>query len=423
MSRAPTDTSFAPGGSWLNRNIAAMGATSFLSDACYEMVLAVLPGFFTVLHLPALALGFIEATADALASFVKLGSGWWSDRLQARKWLVVAGYALTGTALSLCAWAASWPLILLARCLAWLGKGIRSPARSAIMAASVSEADRGKAFGFHRASDTLGAIVGPVLGMALLAWLHPWFPNEPDRPYRWLFLASLVPGIASAVVFAVFVVEPAIRNLKVQSLRASLGALPGNYLRSLWGIGCFGAGDFSHTLLGFVVLAVLTPEWGPVAATAWMTGLYAFKNLFGALAAYPLGALSDRLGRRAVLVAGYAVGTLTMAGFAAVLAWSIPSAALLGILYALAGTYLAAEETLENALVADLVPDPHLHGTAYGVLNTVNGMGDFVSSIMLGALWLIHPMVGFIYAAVMMGTGTLLLAWLVRSPAPLRTHG
>ena len=169
-----------PASSWLNRTVLGAGLTSFLADVGYEMASAILPAFLLMLGLPqdlvARVIGLIEGTADLLSNVVKIAVGWYSDRIGKRKTFVVGGYALTGSAFALCALAVSWPLVLVAKSLAWIGKGLRQPLRNAILADAVEERDRGKAFGFHRAGDTLGAIAGPLIASALIAWMPAhWF--------------------------------------------------------------------------------------------------------------------------------------------------------------------------------------------------------------------------------------------------------
>src|SRR5436190_19437667 len=137
------DDGNAPVGGWLNRNVMGMGVTSLLSDLGHETATSVLAGFLAALGAPAYALGIIEGLADALSSFVKLGAGWWGDRLGHRKAIVTTGYALTGSAMGLFAFAAGWPLVLVGRVLAWFGRGIRGPLRDAILAESVAARDRG----------------------------------------------------------------------------------------------------------------------------------------------------------------------------------------------------------------------------------------------------------------------------------------
>lgn len=398
-----------PASGWFNRTVVGAGLTSFLADVGYEMATAILPAFLLVLGLPpaaaARAVGLIDGLADLLSSAFKLGIGWYSDTIGHRKAFVVSGYALTGTAFALCAFAAGWPLVMLAKALAWIGKGIRGPLRNAILADAVDPQHRGKAFGFHRAGDTLGAILGPLVGAALLAGMPAhWFASA-DEPYRVVFLLTLIPGIGAAVVFAVLIREQRFTPKPGLRLGASIRALPAGFRRYLVGVGLFGLGDFSHTLLILAATVLLTPVYGEQDAAVWAMTLYAAKNAVGAGVAFPAGWLGDRLGHRAVLVGGYAAGVLTAAGFAALFVTAAPSLVWLGVLFPLAGVYLAVEEALEPALAADLVPDPAVRGTAFGVLAGVNGVGDFVASVGVGALFAVGPEVGFGAAAVLMAAG------------------
>jgi MFS family permease len=409
-SQAVSSPAAAIPGKWLNRNVLGMGLTSLLSDAGHEMATAVLPGFLQVLAAPTYALGLIEGFADALSSFVKLGSGWWGDRLGHRKGITTAGYALTGGAIGLFAFAVGWPLIFLARALAWFGRGIRGPLRNAILAESVAAADRGKAFGFHRAGDTVGAIIGPLVGAGLLHFLGPYAVSDATSPYRLIFLLSLVPGLGSALAFAWMVQERRRQANPHLKFWASIRALPTDFDRFLLGAGVFGLGDFSPTLLILAATQLLTPAYGIVEATQIGAVLYALRNGVNAAAAYPVGAMSDRYGRRGLLVLGYAVGALMAAGFAA--AFWVPAAGLplLFGLFVLAGMSIAVVDALEGAFTADLVPDESVRGIAFGVLGSVNGVGDFISSTLVGLLWwAFGPIPGFLAAAGFMLLGAALL--------------
>src|SRR5579884_2707845 len=184
---------------WLNRNVFGMGLTSLLSDVGHEMVTTVLPGFLT-------ALGLVEGLADGMATLAKLVSGWVSDRAGRRKPIAVAGYFLTGSTGSIFAIASGWPLVLVGRAVGWFGRGIRAPARNAILASSVPAESLGKAFGFERAGDTLGAILGPSIAVALLTHLH-YHASGPTTPFRIIFLLTLIPGLACGLVFALLVKE------------------------------------------------------------------------------------------------------------------------------------------------------------------------------------------------------------------------
>ncbi len=393
---------------WLNRNVAGMGLTSLLSDISHEMATTLLPGFLAVLGVSAAALGAIEGVADAVTSFTKLWAGWFSDRLERRKPLVVSGYGLTAGATGLLALASGWPLVLFARAAAWFGRGVRGPARNAILASSVPAEARGRAFGFERAGDTIGAVIGPLIGVALLAAMHGE-AQASEAPFRMIFALTLIPGFAAALSFALLVRDSAHRPSAARPLRVALGQLPRPFRRLLWGVGIFGMGDFAHTLMILAATQLLAPREGLARAAEIAGLLYVAHNVFYAAAAYPFGALSDRIGRRGLLALGYGAGAATAAGFAAAFAWNTRSIELLLALFALGGIYVAGEEALESALVADLAQSG-AHGTAYGALGAVNGVGDFVASALVGVLWtFVSPVVAFAYAAVLMAAGAVFI--------------
>jgi MFS family permease len=406
----------APPTGWFNRTVIGAGLTSLLADVAYEMANSLLAGFLAALHIPQWFLGLIEGTGDALANFVKLGVGYHSDRIGQRKPIVVAGYALTGISLSLFAFAVGWPLILLGKALAWVGKGLRGPLRDAILADSVPPAAVGRAFGFHRAGDTVGAIAGPLLGFVLLTFLPPEILDATAAPYRVAFLIAVLPGVGSAVLFWWLVREQRFTPRPGVRFRESLAELPTPFRRYLVAVGVFGLGDFSAVLLVSASILLLEPARGREYALAIGPLLYATRNTWQAMTAFPVGALSDRVGRPKLLVCGYLVGVVVMLGFAAAFVWEIRSLAYVVGLFVLAGVYVAVQEALEGAVTADLVPDRARRGTAYGVLGCVNGVGDFVASLVVGLLLTWRPEVGFVYAATWMLLGAGAMA-LVR-PAP-----
>lgn len=408
-NREPTGGGSAPAADgWLNRNVVGMGLTSFLSDAGHEMATAVLPGFLAAIAAPAFALGLVEGLADALSSFVKLGAGWWSDRLGSRKAIATVGYVLTGAGIGLFAFAMAWPLVLLGRMLAWFGRGIRGPLRDAMLAESVAAKDRGKAFGFHRAGDTLGAVVGPLLGAGLIHFLHS--PSgDSTAPFRIIFLLTLIPGLGAAVAFGLMVREK--RHAPHQRrFWATVQALPGDFRRFLIAAGIFGLGDFSPTLLILASTQLLLPRYGIEEAAQISALLYALRNAVYAAASYPAGALSDRYSRIGILAAGYVLAAVMAAGFAVAMLNSSASVPFLACLFVVAGVAVAIVDSLEGAATADLVPDESVRGVAYGVLGSVNGVGDFVSSALVGLLWAHYPAVGLGGAAALMALGGVLLA-------------
>lgn len=396
---------------WLNRTVLGAGLTSFLADVCYEMAAALLPGFLLVLGLPAAFLiGLIEGTADASANFAKLAAGWWGDRLGRRKPFVVFGYALTGVTQALFALATGWLLIFVGKVLGWLGKGIRGPLRNAILAEAVAPGDRGKAFGLHRAGDTLGAVLGPVLAFGLLRWLPEEAFGFHAGAYRVIFALTLLPGVGAALAFGLLIREH--HRAADPELRfwASLRAMPSGFVRFLVGVGVFGLGDFSDKLLVVTATSLLAETEGPRDAAALGVLLYAWRNASQAISAFPAGALADRFGARRPLLASYILGAAVMLGFAVTVLTHTASLVWIFALFGLAGLYLAVVEALESVVTAELVPDRRLRGTAYGVIGTVNGVGDFLSSLVVGLLMqFVSPAAGFGYAAILMVLGAALL--------------
>ncbi len=389
--------------SWLNRNVAGMTVTSFLSDACYEMVISTLPGFLPLIGVAAAALGWIEGASDAIASFLKLGAGWYSDRIGHRKWIVVLGYLFTGTGLSLFTFAYAWPVIFLGRLVSWFGKGIRGSLRDAMLAESVEPEVRGKAFGFHRAGDTLGAILGPLAGVALLHFLPH---TVPDKPFRMIFLLSLIPGLLAPLAFLVIVRES--RHVAAPGLKlwTAVKSLPRPYFRFLAGVGLFGMGDFSPTLLILAASTLLAPRYGAVRAAEIAALLYAGRNTVYALASFPVGMMADRFSKRMLLAAGYALGGVTAFLMAQAFLRGWHSVTAFAAIFVFAGLFAAAQDTLEGAIPKEYVPDAKKGGTAYGTLGAVNGFGDLLASAAVGTVWtLVSPVVAFTGAALLMLMG------------------
>ena len=391
---------------WLNRNVVGMTVTSFLSDACYEMVTAVLPGFLGIIGVAAAALGWIEGASDAFSSFLKLGAGWYSDRIGHRKRMVVFGYLFTGTGMSLFALAHSWPMILLGRMVSWFGKGVRGSLRDAMLSESVPPEVRGKAFGVHRAGDTIGAVVGPLVGVALLALLPH---DRPDLPLRTVFVLSLIPGLAAPIAFALLVKETRRQaNTKLQ-LWGALRSLPRPYIRFLTGVGLFGLGDFSPTLLILAASTLLAPRTGPVRAAQFAALLFALRNAVYAGASFPIGALGDRTTKPKLLAAGYALAGAVAIAMGVMFRHGSRDLAFLAAIFALAGVFAAAQDTLEGAVPPDLV-DAATHGTAYGLLGAVNGVGDLIASALVGTLWtFVSPIAAFASAAALMLSGAVVM--------------
>jgi MFS family permease len=379
-----------------------MTVTSMLSDACYEMVLAVLPGFLPIIHVAAAALGWIEGASDAFSSFLKLFTGWYSDRIGQRKRMIVLGYFFTGTGLSIFSVAGTWIPILLGRMVSWFGKGIRGSLRDAMLSESVDPAVRGRAFGFHRAGDTVGAIVGPLTGAALLSLLPK---TTSDFPFRTIFLLSLIPGLAAPIVFAVMVRETERKPRTGVTLRAAIGGLPSRFRKFLAAVGLFGSGDFSPTMLVLAAATLLRPTHGAVRAAQIAALLYVVRNTVYAGASFPVGALADRMAKPPLLSSGYLCEALVAGTTAVLFARGSATVSLLAVIFVVSGVFAAAQDTLEGAIPPDLT-DPRMRGTVYGTLGAVNGAGDLIASALLGTLWtIVSPVVAFSTAAALMTAG------------------
>jgi MFS family permease len=310
-------------------------------------------------------------------------------------------------------------LILLARAVGWLGRGIRGPLRDAMLADSVEPQDRGKAFGFHRAGDTAGAVAGPLAAFGLLsmATAHPsianavigWIPGLSGTngwPFRVIFLLSLVPGLLSVATMAFLVREKRREPNHKMRFWKTLRSMPPAYRSFLLAVGLFGIADFAPTLMILRATTILEPEMGTMEAARVAALLYTLRNVVYALASYPIGALSGRFSTTRYLAVGYAVAVITFIGFAI----AMPSLWWFVGCFVLAGIFIAWEDTMEGVAVRDYV-DESVAGTAYGALGVVNGIGDFASSIIVAVLWTsLGAPWGFAYAIVVGTAGTLLMA-------------
>lgn len=387
------------GKSWLNRTVLGVGLTSLFSDWSHETATAVLPAFLAAIGAGPAWLGAIEGIADGLSSFAKLAAGHYTDRLKRRKPLAVFGYAFTTLATASFAFATQAYHVLLGRTAAWLGRGVRSPARKALLAADTPPEAYGRAFGFERLMDTLGAIVGPLTAL--------WLLQLTGHSYRKVFLWTLLPGFVAVACFWLLVRERPFEAREKKSFLHGLRTLPAAFQRFLLGVGVFGAGDFSHTLLILYATKMLSPRHGMARAASIAVMLYTLHNIFYAGSAYLSGWLSDHVPHRKVILAGgYALAGIT----AVLLGTGTHSLGLLAVIFIAAGLYIGTEEALEDSLAAEIVPREQ-HGMAFGTLAAVNAVGDFLSSLLVGALWSAFSVqVAFAAAALMLFAGAILIA-------------
>jgi MFS family permease len=393
--------------SWLNRTVLGVGLTSLFSDWSHETATAVLPAFLAAIGAGPVWLGAIEGIADGLSSFTKLAAGHFTDRLKRRKPLAVFGYAFTALATASFAFATHAYHVLFGRVAAWLGRGVRSPAKKALLAADVPPNAYGRAFGFERLMDTVGAIAGPLTAL--------WLLEATGHSYRKVFLWTLLPGLIAVALFWLLVRERPIAARPQRSFFLGLKTLPLAFRKLLVGVGVFGAGDFSHSLLILYATRALTPAHGVARAASLAVGLYTLHNGFSAGSAYLSGWLSDHVpSRKAILAAGYSLAGIT----AILLCIGTSSLWLLALIFILAGLHLGTEEPLEDSLSAELVPQEQ-HGMAFGTLAAINAIGDLFSSLLVGFLWsAFNAQIAFTASALLFFAGALLILRLRESPAP-----
>lgn len=352
-----------------------LGWVSFLTDVSSEMIVPLLPAFLATLSgVPAMALGWIEGVADATASFVKILSGKWADRAKAKKPLVLVGYGLSSLARPLIGLAPGWPTVVLIRFFDRIGKGVRTAPRDTMIANAAPPGRRGAAFGLHRGFDNAGAVLGPLVAAGLVGWL--------GLSLRSVFLLAAIPAALSLLVLAFGVKE---EKEKISS-RVDKGdersspsgvpeaRLPPVFWRTTGVFTLFALAASSDTFL------LLKAKDIGIAA-AWLPVLWAFSNAVKSAFSMWGGGLSDRFGRRRLLLIAWSLYAVCYAGFAFVSsAW--PLVALVGV-YSL---YYSLSEGTERALVADLVP-AEVRGRAFGWMNGLIGFAALPASVGFGFLW------------------------------------
>jgi MFS family permease len=390
---------------WVTRTVVGIVLATFFSDVGHEMVTAVLPLYLATVGLGPAALGVMEGAADLAFSLSKLAGGAVGHRAAKKRPWMVAGYLVTTLGTGLIALTRTAAAMISLRTVAWFGRGFRSPLRDFLLADEVGPTHFGRAYGFERSADMIGAVVGPLCA-ALLVW--------SGASLRTVILWSVLPSAISvgAALFltrdraaAPAVAVPAVPAVPaVAATPAPAAPFPRAYWLFVGGVLLFGLGDFSRTFL-IVLAARALGEGDPGAVLTTAVLLYAGHNFVSALAAYPAGRLGDAGSKPKVLVTGYAIGvvtnvTLALAG--ASLGWLV-------VAIVLSGIYIAIEETLEKAVVAQLLPREQ-RSLGLGVLASVNALGDLGSSLTVGLLLAAdRPALAFLLPAVAGGLGT---AWM-----------
>ncbi len=409
----------------LPRNVVAISVVSLLNDASSEIIYPMLPAFLALaLGASPKAIGIVEGVAESVSSLLKLFSGYFSDRTGKRKGLVVFGYGLASVARPLLALATTWHQVLAVRFTDRVGKGLRSAPRDAMIADAAPPTERGLAFGFHRAMDHGGAVLGPLIGLALL-WLVAADPQTPSKAdYSTIFLFASVPALLAMLVLVFAVREThasakqKTRDKKVEEgdaaasapaaanggrMRLTLRGFDGNFKWFLVLVALFTLSNSTDAFL------IRRAQMAGVSTGQGTLLLWSALHLSKVVSSVVGGDLSDRLGRKTLIVSGWLLYAAVYLGFAYVSspvgAWS---------LFLVYGVYFGLAEGAEKALVADLVR-PEQRGTAYGLYNLAFGITVLPASLLMGALWdTWNPETAFFVSAAIGSTAALLLALFVK---------
>jgi len=387
----------------LPRNVLAIGLVSLLNDASSEIIYPLLPVFLaSTLGASAKAIGIIEGLAESVSSLLKLFAGYLSDRLGKRKALVVAGYSLASLVRPLLAFAQSWHHVLAIRMADRVGKGFRTAPRDAMIADTVQVEQRGIAFGFHRAMDHCGAVIGPLVGYLLVILFVANLKSPTTSEFTRIFLVASIPALMAVLVAIFFMRESPVSRPKAEIPKLTLRGFDSNFKRFLVILALFTLSNSSDSFLilravdSGVSVAMVPLLWAAHHATKVLS------SLFG-------GDLSDRLGRKRLIVSGWVLYAAVYAGFA-----FATHEASLWVLFLIYGIYFGLVEGAEKALVADLVR-PEQRGTAYGLYNLAFGVTVFPASLLMGMIWdWKGPATAFLASAFVGATSAVLLLIFVR---------
>jgi MFS family permease len=393
----------------LPRNVVTIGLVSLLNDASSEIIYPLLPVFLTTsLGASARAIGVIEGLAESMSSLLKLFAGYLSDRIGKRKWLVVVGYALASVVRPFLGFANNWQQVLAIRLTDRVGKGVRTAPRDAMIADTVPVEQRGLAFGFHRAMDHGGAVIGPLVGYVLVVLFVSNAMSPTAGEFTKIFLVASVPALLAVLVAIFFMRESPVHVPDGAPIpKLSLRGFDSNFKRFLVILGLFTLSNSADSFLllrardSGVSIALIPLLWAAHHASKVLS------SLFG-------GDLSDRLGRKRLIVSGWTLYAAVYAGFA-----FVGTEAGIWVLFLIYGIYFGLAEGAEKALVADLVR-PEQRGTAYGLYNLAFGITVFPASLLMGIIWdWKGPATAFLISAAMGATAAALLLLFVR-PHPER---
>ena len=371
------------------RNVWVAGWVSFFMDVSSEMVYPLVPLFLSsTLGVSKSAVGLIEGLAEATASVLKLFSGALADRFGKNKFLMGLGYGISTASRPLLAMAGGWGMVLTGRMADRTGKGIRTAPRDAIIALSTSPDRLGSAFGFHRAMDTAGAVVGPALALLLLAF----WPSD----YRLVFWCSILPGIVAVLLIVFFISADGPAPIAREAFTLSLHGFDSGFMRFMLVIGLFSLGNSSNAFL------ILKAEQVGMSG-GWISAVYLTFNAVYAAMSMPAGMAADRLGRRRIIIAGFGLFTCVYAGAAlATTPWHMAG------LFVIYGFYMGLTDGVQRAYLATLIPD-HRKATGFGLYHMIVGLAILPASVVAGTLWdHVGPAAPFWFGAAMSASAMVL---------------
>lgn len=358
----------------IQKNVVVLGVVSFFTDVSSEMVFPILPLFLTtILGAGAAVVGLIEGVSDSISSLLDIFFGYLSDLKGKRKDFVLAGYGLSSILKAGLIFVNTWPGVLVIRGLERIGKSIRTSPRDALIAASTDEKTRGKAFGFHRAMDTVGAIIGPAIAYLIFAAM-----GNGENAFRTIFLAALIPAAIAVLVIILFVREPEPKAIPSKQPKPkfweSLKLLNQKY-KNFLKISCL----FSLSYFSFALFIVKASDAGLPAESVLL--VYLVYNIFYALSSVPVGSLSDKLGRKPIIASSFVLYGLICIGFLfATEFWQFAA------LFAIYGIFVAADESVNKAYISDIT-DEKTRGIALGAYNSAVGAVYLPANAAFGAIW------------------------------------
>ena len=351
----------------ISANVIVLGVVSFLNDVASEMVYPIVPIFLmSVLGAPALVVGFVEGLADSISKILMAFSGVFSDRSQKRKPYVVWGYSFATFSHLVMSLAGTWPLVMFARVINRTGKGVRTSARDALITESSDKVSRGRNFGFHRTMDSLGAVVGPLLSILVLKWL--------GGNYRMLFFAAFFPALLGVLMFVFFVKERKKKPLGLTGLRFEWSKANQSFKIFLLISFIFTLGNSSD-----VFMILRAQSLGLSLGLTIFT--YVLFNSIYALLSLPAGIMADKIGARKVLFIGFIMFAIVYLGFG-----FINSSVWIWLLFPIYGIYMALTDGVSKAYISKLIPH-EISASAFGIYQTLMGIGTFLASTLAGALW------------------------------------